>query len=568
MSFVFFANITSAQDWNDDDNIDVMFVLDTSYSMNETDKDKISLEMLKLFTDISYSSHTRIGFVAYNDSIQAFAPLTEVTGKAKEDFKKSLDSIERVGRTDIGLGLKKGLELLDNAKPGRKSFIILLTDGEIDLEAPINQRTVAESLNDANYVVDQAVARKIPIYTVAMGRNGVDLALLESISKKTGVANYVAEAPQDLPAVFNDIFAASFKSRIFPVATVTASGDVQEINIKIPDKYADEADIIFLSPTPLKETQVFYGSANIGFNIARYYSSVKIVKPDQQAVKVRFKSTPPDVVKVSMLLHYNLKSDIEMLGQPRSGQPVTLRSYFIDGSTGQPITDRNLYSAFSAIAVVKNVDTGEEVQIPLMAVDNGWDTDYYFQSKGNYTVSVQANNNFISKMTRAIEANVEDPVSPPRKAEKPGIALPIMAILAIAAMIYYRERVPRPIFEGKINAYYLRLKYPEAEEAPPVSILLANFSDRGKITLFELLRSVQADQGLVEGKQIWFTPGFNQTVVLSHISECNVVVGQTVISKNQRYILHYGDRIYISFPGNNAEIELSYKSVDAPEGCM
>lgn len=108
------------------DRLDVMFVIDTSYSMNDTDKDKISMEMVKLFTDISYAKHTRIGFVAYNDNVEAFAPLTEIkSDKGREEFKQSLSTIGRTGRTDIGLGLKKGWELIQESGPERQTVMIL-----------------------------------------------------------------------------------------------------------------------------------------------------------------------------------------------------------------------------------------------------------------------------------------------------------------------------------------------------------------------------------------------------------------------------------------------------------
>lgn len=557
----FFSNVTSAGESNVSDEMNVVFIIDTSYSMNETDKDKISMEMLKLFTDISYSKKTRIGFVAYNDIIEGVRPLTEVTSsKAKEDFKRSLDSIERFGRTDIGLGLKKGWELLGEADQSRQSFIVLLTDGEIDIDSSKSQRTAADSMNDINDVVAQAAAQKIPIYTIAMGRDGVDVALLQDIADKTGAANYIADAPQDLMEIFNHIFAAGSKARFVPIATVRATGETQELNVTLPYSHVAEGNIVFLSSSALKDTQVFHNSKNISFYNTQYYSTVKIPHPEQQDVKIRFKSSPDDVVKVSMLLRYDLKGELKIDGEPKSGQSVKLQANFVDSNTGQPIIDKNFYNTFIVNATIRNLDTQEETKIVLQPTDNGWEAQYVFHDKGRYSYSVEIDNKFYNETTKSIEVNVGDAF----EWDKAAI---IVLILVMLALIYYRERRPKFVFTGKINAYYLKLKQCEEEEIPPLTIPLQNYKDQEKVNLFDMLHALNADQGLAEGKKVWFTPGIDKTIILSHKSACTIMVGQTLVCKNEKYVLHYGDKIYVTYPKNIAEIELHYKGVKSTETC-
>ena len=561
-NFIFFGNNISAQNINTDiENMDFVFVLDTSYSMNETDKDKISMEMIKLFTDISYSKRTRIGFVAYNDIIEGETPLTEISSdKDKETFKRNLDTIGRAGRTDIGLGLKKGWEILNKDNSGRKSCLVLLTDGEIDIDPTRNQRTVTDSRNDINYVIEQAAAQGVPIYTVAMGRNGVDIALLEDIANKTGASSYVANIPQELLEIFNSIFTLTSKSRFVPIAAVTATGDTQEISIKLPYHHVAEGNIIFLSSSALKETQVFSGSRNISFFNTQYYSTVKIVQPEQQDVKIRFKSSPNDVIKVNMLLYYDLTGEAQIEIQPRSAQSILLKANLIDSNLGQPIVDKKFYSTFTAAAIIKNLDTQEEVKVPMQATDNGWEVKHAFPSKGKYSYSVQADNKFYNVMIKSVEVNVDAAVDWDK------VAI-VLLILVMLVLIYYREKRPKPRFTGKMNAYYLKLKQGEDDEVPPLTILLQNINNQKKLSLFDMLHTLNADQGLTEGEKVWFAPGVDKTMILSHKSACTVVVGQNLVCKNQNYVLHYGDKIYVTFPDNIAEIELHYKSVKSAETC-
>ncbi|VBB09016.1 von willebrand factor type a [Lucifera butyrica] len=470
---VFFSSYVSAQLQPPTDDIAVLFILDTSYSMNETDKDKLSPEMLKLFADISYSSHTRIGFVAYNNAIQAFMPLTDVSSDhAKADFKQKLDLLERFGRTDTGLGLKKGWELLNAVNTARKSCMVLLTDGEIDLN-PAGQRTVDDSRQDVQQVVNQAAANKIPIYTIGMGHNGANLTWLQTIAGKTGATSYLAASPQDLPAVFNSILGAGFKTAASSAASVLASGGTQQMKVKIPGGRIAEANIILLSSSPLQEVQAFCQSKKITVTNSRHYSVIKIIRPEQQNVAIQFKGEPDDVVKISLLSYYE----------------------------------------------------------PVAAAPAG-------------TVS-------------------SSPASVPKAGDAWWIkATAGLLVLAVLAMIYYREKVSKGKFTGKMSACYLGLREPAGEEVSPQAALLDNFNGRKRIYLWDLF---PAGQGLSAGQKIWFEPGNNRSIVLGNQSACTIVIGQTVLGKNQSYILRYGDKIFITFPDNDAELELTYEEVKPSE---
>lgn len=540
------------------DAIDVVFIMDTSYSMNETDKNRISVEMLKLFTDLHYAKQTRVGFVAYNDVIEGIKPLTEVTtDKAKEEFKRSLDAVERFGRTDTGLGLKKGWELIQNSDDDRQSFIVLLTDGEIDIDPMKSQRTVDDSIRDTKDIVTRAAAKKIPIYTIAMGNQSVDLALLQDIAEQTNAENYIANTPQDLLEIFNAIFASASHARFAPVATVRPTDQIQELNITLPNKHIAEANIVFLSSATLRDTQVFYNSKNVSFYNTQYYSTVKIINPEQSDAKIRFRGIQDDVVKINMLLRYDIKSEVNIDGKLQSGQPVKLQADFIDTNHEQRIVDKSFYHTFTAKAMIKNLDTEEVTEIPMQVAENGWEAEYTFSDDGRYSYCVEIDNQFYNEITKTLDVNVE-----PAVAWGKIIVSALIVILLI--LIYYREKRTQPVFTGKINAYYLKLKHTEDGEIPPIMIGLKEYGQK-KINLFEILHTLHADQGLVEGEKIWFQAGEDKTIVLMHNSACTILVGQLLLCKKKKQILHYGDKIYITYPDNAAEIELHYKGVKSTE---
>lgn len=75
---------------------DAIFVLDTSYSMNHADPDKMAGEVVRMFMDISDASRTRIGFAAYNHQIVKSMPLTPISVASKRDeIKRQIEGLRR-----------------------------------------------------------------------------------------------------------------------------------------------------------------------------------------------------------------------------------------------------------------------------------------------------------------------------------------------------------------------------------------------------------------------------------------------------------------------------------------
>lgn len=302
---------------------DIIFVIDSSFSMNTSDKDKISTEMVTLFTDISSTTNDRIGFVAFNDNITCYTPLTELTNEAgKQNLKKMLEAIECFGRTDTGLGLKKAMELLQNTDPNQKSIIVLLTDGEVDINPASVQRNAADSLHDIRVVVDQAAAKNIPIYTVGMGESKSGLAFLEDISRKTKATSYVVKGQNELSEVVMGIFSSTSNSRIVPATvTVTADGR-QEFEISSVENDAAEMNIVFYSSTPIKDSQIIYPGGDINFHSDRHYSLIKISQPEKTQIKGSVKIAQQEGIKVQALVHQNLVKPTVVDVPPVPEQPA------------------------------------------------------------------------------------------------------------------------------------------------------------------------------------------------------------------------------------------------------
>jgi len=372
--------------------LDAMFVLDVSYSMNETDKDRIAEEVIHMFMDMSSGPKTRLGFVAYNDRITSSIPLTDISSSgARNALRGRIDGLKRSGYTDLGLGLRRGASLLaQSGDDQRKPFMILLSDGETDLRGSTN-RTISDSSKDVDNVIEMAQKAGYPIYTVGLNGDGtVDPAELERIASETGGSSYITGSADDLPEIFNRIFADQIQSVLVSVAAVTATGAMQEVTVDIPNSSMADANIIMLSDHAVSEAQLYYQSSNVSFIRSDKYALMKIIRPVKGQFKLKFKGRSGDLVKINLLGNYNLSAAAAMATEkPAKGTKITFEAALHDQTAeSKPIEDLNVYKGLKAELVITPLK-GNTERVPLKNTGKGFTGEYVFAQSGLYTWGVR-----------------------------------------------------------------------------------------------------------------------------------------------------------------------------------
>ncbi len=190
------------------DAIDVILVVDNSGSMRDNDPQNIRISAAKLFVDLS-SEGDRVGIVSMSgrDHTEIVAGLTSIstwldrTGMGRRALKDALEDLATptMGGTFMGQALRHAYDMLDRTEPGRRQFVVFLTDGVQEVES---REVLDEVLGDFEE------RRFWKVFPIALG-DGADFEFLGTeVAGRTGGQAYRASTPEELIGVYTEIFAA------------------------------------------------------------------------------------------------------------------------------------------------------------------------------------------------------------------------------------------------------------------------------------------------------------------------------------------------------------------------
>lgn len=180
--------------------IDIVIVLDLSDSMETPDMIPNRLGAAQAVIDdfIRRRPRDRIGLVVFGSTASTVAPLTMDHGVLRTLMRRLRLGVMEGNTTAIGAGLGMALNRLDDSDADSK-VIVLLTDGVHN----------ADGL-DPDAAASEASARGVSVYTVLIGRHGldqgsIDPGRLERIASITGGFAYTAADRETLRGSFQDL---------------------------------------------------------------------------------------------------------------------------------------------------------------------------------------------------------------------------------------------------------------------------------------------------------------------------------------------------------------------------
>lgn len=145
------------------------------------------------------------------------------------------------------------------------------------------------------------------------------------------------------------------------------------------------------------------------------------------------------------------------------------------------------------------------------------------------------------------------------------IVLVCAAAAAVLWKIFYK---PKPVLEqiteekkrnrfcGKLDMYVTGLPE-DSEEIPPLSFQLHKVKDN-KITLGDLVQEYQEVSDVLGMDEIHLVADEDRRMILYHTSRAMVMIGNSIVCRQIRYHLSFGDVVYITSQDGRYELEIHY----------
>lgn len=532
-------------------NLDVIFVLDASGSMKESDPQEIRTEAIKMFVDMCQLKGNRIGFIAYSDNIVREHNLDLVNSdKDKENIKKMASNIPFGQKTDTGLGLIEAVRLMENGhEQSHKPVIVLLSDGKND-----PQRSSNESLGDLKKAIDLAKTNNYPIYSIGLNYDGtVDKAQLKEISDSTKGKVYITNTAEDLTKILTDIYADNSNLKIQDAGTINLTGGFDSVKLNIPNSNVLEANVSMLSDKPVeiklidpKGKSMDVPSKDVFFTSSAKYSMLKILKPIEGDWTIQVKGVSGNNLKISYIFNY----DIQVEAKGKLNKNVVEVEAFL-ANNGSKINDKELNKDLKAKLIAKNLKNNKEEEVALNLEGDIFKGQYTLKESEKYECKVRIDGNSFYRESSAFiidgTENAKSQVQPAQniKPKENFFEKPLnIAILAIA-LILIVTIVVLSILKKKLVGGFGRIMIQIRDEnsgevSPPQYRSLSSY--KGSFSLFEVLG---LKEEFSETEKLRFIFKKNDTIEINNKSECVIKKNGRNVGKENGSELINGNRITV-----------------------
>jgi Ca-activated chloride channel homolog len=527
-----------------DQKMDVVFAVDVSNSMTESDKNKVSNEAMKMFVDMLSERGDKVGMVAYTDKIIREKALLELLSESdKKEFKNYIDSLSKEAYTDIAVGVKEAVTILKSGEEeGHSPIIILLTDGNNFLQKG-GPRTQKQSDSELAASIKTAQDNGYPIYTIGLNADGtLNKSVLQNIAKQTNGKFFETSSADGLPKILSEIFAQHLKLKVVPITSLNSNGQFQDVVINIPNSSVMEANISVTSGKPI-EAKLFgpdgkainIPSAGIIYSKSQAYSLIKLIKPKSGDWKLQVKGVNKDKVDINMIFNYNLNLAAKKLEKQsyESGETVKLEAFL--ESNGKAIDSADIYSGMTAKLIVKDTKSNKVQEINLKNSGKNFNGEFKIPENHKYELVIRAEDKSFYRETKPFTLDASAavttaaPVPKVKKEEEktPWVMYGIvgLVILAVIATVYGILSYLKKANKGFIGQMIVVVRDQNTgEKSTPQYRKLNAF--KGKMKLHQLL---QLAPEFTETSSVLLFPGKNDTITL-------VNKGDLVIEKSGRTI--------------------------------
>jgi hypothetical protein len=139
--------------------------------MQDNDPQNIRSDAEQTFIDLLNSvDGNHLGIVFFGAKARVMKPITAIQRETLKSLKESLSPIDsRAQRTEIGLGMAKGVEILGGR--GGTRYLVVMSDGELDRSGLASQRWTRDdelALGELRGLFPKLRQENIPVFTISL----------------------------------------------------------------------------------------------------------------------------------------------------------------------------------------------------------------------------------------------------------------------------------------------------------------------------------------------------------------------------------------------------------------
>lgn len=426
----------STAKWN------VMLLIDTSGSMNDTDPDHMTLSAANQFvddmsnSDLTQSSgiDAKVGVMTFSNDTTSLVGLTSIGSENnKSSIKNAISSIQYTaygtGSTDLGVAVYNAAQALkeENKNNDSNSEIVLFTDGFSERVADPaaseeklqNAFQTAKELNCNIYVIGMNSKNKILpegqqeiekiADTAQVGDGVVEPAMGDTSATKSKVNYLITDNYDSARAFYVGVYANMMGVVSEPLKDgkfTIDSGGIVEADVNVSSQYGiSSIKITDPNGTELKEDgQLYSVSGDNNYKVA------KIIKPALGEYTVTIESNDPDVVSAMVVKLYGIeiKLSAEAIPNEDSSQTGITDSPYVGKVSVTPTYKGNSYkdSEFAGSINKAEFMLNAETNSYSLTYDDasGNYIGFFPASDGTYEITATLAN---EKMSRTAECKLD-----------------------------------------------------------------------------------------------------------------------------------------------------------------
>ncbi|MDR0273230.1 MAG: VWA domain-containing protein [Clostridiales bacterium] len=405
--------------------LDVIFVIDNSGSMNSADPRQIARTAVNLFIDSAEGSDSRIGFVFYSHTVEGTGRVRNFTDIISEVGRREIiNAVNSVPRptgtcdTDIALGIEAALDLFRDGRgtSTRTPAIILLSDGNTDLprRSGRNTRTTEEAQAAILDVTQRAADNGIPIYTIGFNFDGrLDIGTMENIANTSGGQMHETSEAGELPLIMSDIY-ASLTGGSGRREIVIGTGFPQNFQFEIENSSIYRATLTIYphSNNPVTDISLTDPNNSPGSHSLRQdpggrYVIITLLNPIPGEWTLTFTGTQGDRIEIDLLSAYDLELVFDL---PRTGSGSAEFAWRLEDSTGAAINDADLIRLLGPTIFITNIDTGNKTEHQFSPGQTSMSLPL---DPGDYEAVLELNSGGIARTSNTHRFTVPSGTAPP-----------------------------------------------------------------------------------------------------------------------------------------------------------